>query len=203
MRQTIGVVLLLGTLVPQAAARRRPVDLGRSRLFVTVYQSGLFSVLARNHKIEAPISSGTVDTGPTLSVQLKFATNSMQVLDPDLDEQTRAEIRKTMLGPKVLDASRYPVIQFVSRHIKPTGQASWTVVGDLTLHGRTRPLTVDVTRTHGAYTGSVTFRQTDFGITPLRIAGGTVRVKNAVQVRFRIYLETPSPPNAPATNRGP
>lgn len=203
LKQTIGIVLLLGSLVPRAVARQRPINVGRSRLLVTVYKSGLFSVLAHNHEIEAPISSGTVATGPSLSVELKIATDRLHVLDPGLDAQTRSQIRDRMLGPQVLDATRFPIIQFVSRHVTAAGPSCWTVVGDLTLHGRTRPLTIDVTQSKGAYTGSVTFRQSDFGITPIRIAGGTVRVKDMVRVRFKVYLRNPPQRSAPTANSGP
>lgn len=180
--------MLAGSLVPGVRADRHAIDVEHSRLLVTVYRSGLFSLFARNHEIEAPVSSGIVETGSSPSVELRIATARLRVLDPGVETETRAEIQKRMLGPDVLDARRYPVIRFVSRHVEKTGEESWTVEGDLTLHGQTHPLSVDVTRADGAYTGSVMFRQSDFGITPIRIAGGTVRVKDALRIRFKILL---------------
>jgi len=38
------------------------------------------------------------------------------------------------------------------------------------------------------YRGSATLKQTDFGITPVTVAGGTVKVKNEVKVEFDIAL---------------
>jgi polyisoprenoid-binding protein YceI len=39
------------------------------------------------------------------------------------------------------------------------------------------------------FKGSTTIRQTDFGITPIKIAGGIVRVKDDVKVEFEIVLK--------------
>jgi hypothetical protein len=36
------------------------------------------------------------------------------------------------------------------------------------------------------YRGSATLRQTDFGIKPLTVAGGTVKVKDEVKIEFEI-----------------
>jgi hypothetical protein len=38
------------------------------------------------------------------------------------------------------------------------------------------------------FSGSATIRQTAFGITPIRAAGGTVSVEDAVNVDFEIVL---------------
>ncbi len=48
--------------------------------------------------------------------------------------------------------------------------------------GQTRR--ADVVDRH--YTGSATVRQSDFGMTPIRIAGGTVQVKDDVKIDFDI-----------------
>ncbi len=201
MRQTIAVVLLLGCFAPGAVAARYPIAVGRSRLLVTVYKSGLFSLFAHNHEIEAPIASGSVEFSPSPAVRLQIETASLRVLDLGVTAETRQEIQSRMLGPEVLDAKRYPVISFVSRKLEKTGPDQWRVEGDLTLHGVTRPLTFEARQSQGVYTGSVTLLQTDFGITPIRIAGGTVRVKNAVQIRFKIRLRHSRPAARPATDR--
>jgi polyisoprenoid-binding protein YceI len=42
------------------------------------------------------------------------------------------------------DAEKFPTITFKSTSVKPTGQASGTVEGDLTIHGVTRKVVLDV-----------------------------------------------------------
>ena len=48
------------------------------------------------------------------------------------------------LASEVLDADRYPTIRFVSNAIKPGPEGRGQVVGDLTMHGQTHPVTLDV-----------------------------------------------------------
>ena len=50
-------------------AERRPIDTEKSTLTVFVYKSGLFSALADDHVIDAPLAAGTIDEtpGPWLS----------------------------------------------------------------------------------------------------------------------------------------
>ena len=48
-------------------------------------------------------------------------------------------------GKDMLDAARYPQIRFVSTGFERTGDARGTLTGDLTIHGVTRPVTLDVT----------------------------------------------------------
>jgi hypothetical protein len=38
----------------------------------------------------------------------------------------------------------------------------------------------------GHYRGSASFKQSEFGITPIRIAGGTVKVKDELKIEFDI-----------------
>ena len=51
------------------------------------------------------------------------------------------------------------------------------------------PLTVSVALDQSHYKGSATVRQTEFGITPISIVGGTVKVKDEVKIDFDIALE--------------
>ena len=50
-----------------------------------------------------------------------------------------------------------------------------------------------VVRQTGVYRGTVTLKQRDFGIEPISIAGGTVKVKDELKVQFEIV-----PASAPA-----
>ena len=57
----------------------------------------------------------------------------------------------------------------------------------MTLHGVTKPVSVDVTRQNDAYVGTVCIKQTEFGIQPIKIGGGLVRVKDELEISFRVY----------------
>ena len=60
--------------------------------------------------------------------------------------------------------------------------------GNLTLHGETQPVTVEVREREGHYLGTSRFKQTEFGIKPFKAAGGTIRVKDEVRIDFDIQL---------------
>jgi len=44
----------------------------------------------------------------------------------------------------------------------------------------------DVTERNGHYLGTTALKQKDFGITPISLAGGTVKVKNELRLEFDI-----------------
>jgi hypothetical protein len=180
--------LLLGSAVTGPAADRRSIAIGQSHVLIRVYKAGLFSAFAHNHQIEAPIAAGSVELSEPRSVSLRFESDRLKVLDPEVSPATRADIQRTMLGPKVLDAVRYAEIRFQSRRVEETGADRWRVEGELTLHGKTRPVTMEVVEAGGVYRGAAKLRQSDFGIQPIRIAGGTVRVKDELRIEFAIRL---------------
>jgi polyisoprenoid-binding protein YceI len=62
------------------------------------------------------------------------------------------------------------------------------VHGTLTLHGQTQPVTVEVKENSGHFAGHALLKLTDFGIKPIRIAGGTVKVKDEIRIEFDIQL---------------
>lgn len=171
-----------------AAPNVRKIDASHSSLKIRVYKTGLFSGFAHNHEIDAPIESGDVKEPDGPSVDVRVNARKMRVLDPEESEDKRAQIQRTMQGPEVLDSGRFPEIHFQSTSVEPKEANRWVVHGNLDLHGQTRPVTVDVTLKDGLYRGSTTLKQTRFGITPVSIAGGTVKVKDEVKVEFEIAL---------------
>jgi hypothetical protein len=57
---------------------------------------------------------------------------------------------------------------------------------DLNLHGRNHRVVVVVSLAGGHYRGSASVMQSNFGISPIRIAGGTVKVQGEVKIEFDI-----------------
>ena len=166
------------------SAQQREVDAAKSVMTVHVSKSGILSALGHDHEISAPIGSGTVNTA-TRMVELRVRAAALRVRDPNSSDKDREEIQTTMLGPEVLDAERYPEISFRSTSAEKSA-GKWTIQGELTLHGQSHPITVQVTEKDGRFGGSALLRQSDFGIKPIRIAGGTVRVKDEVRIDFDI-----------------
>lgn len=171
------------------AGQTRAIDTGRSVLRVRVFKTGLFSAFAHDHEIEAPIAEGAVELSQSPRVSLHLDARKMRVLDPGTSEDTRAEIQRTMQGPAVLDSERYSEISFQSTSADPAGGDHWLVHGNLTLHGKTKPIALDVELKDGHYRGTATLKQREFGMDPVTIAGGTVKVKDELKIEFDIVLE--------------
>jgi polyisoprenoid-binding protein YceI len=181
-RLSILFVIVVSSL---CAGQSKQLDRSASSITVAVAKSGVFSGFAHDHTVVAPIASGSIDTAKK-SIQLTFHAQEMKVTDKEGSDSDRAEIEKTMKSDKVLDVASFPEISFASTGVDPSGEGAFNVRGDLSLHGKTRPIQFPVMFKDGRYSGSVKLKQTDFGITPIRIAGGTVKVKDEIQVSFII-----------------
>jgi polyisoprenoid-binding protein YceI len=184
---TLGFASLLWSDTKTSGPQQHAIDTRKSVIAVRVSTAGLFKAFAHDHDIAAPIARGSVNTAAQ-QADLQVDAGALRVRDTKASEKDRAEIQKAMLGPKVLDSERYPEIVFKSTAVEPAGSGAWKVHGDLTLHGQTRPVDVDVSEKDGHYIGKAVLKQTDFGIRPVRIAGGTVRVKDEIRIEFDIQL---------------
>jgi polyisoprenoid-binding protein YceI len=183
------LTLLLSVAAPAfGASEGRSIDLAHSTMTVYVYKTGLLSGLAHNHEIEAPIEWGEVKDSEHLSVELRVDSSKLRVLDTEVSSDTRAKIQATMLSAEVLDVAHFPEIHFQSTDVEPSGTDHWVIRGNLDLHGQTHPISFEVTLKDGLYTGTAMLIQSGFGITPVKIAGGTVKVKDQIKVVFSIAL---------------
>jgi polyisoprenoid-binding protein YceI len=101
-----------------------------------------------------------------------------------------------------LDVEQFPTITFASNAVRATGETTWDVDGELTVHGVTKPVTLAVDfggvatdpwqNTKAFFTASTEFDRESFGLTwnqPL--AGGGVLVGKKVRVELEIQA-TPS-----------
>ena len=167
-------------------AQRQAIDVSRSSLKIRVFKSGMFSAFAHDHEIQAPIDEGEIDSSANPSVQLHMDARKMRVLDPEISVSRRADIQRTMEGAEVLDVEHFSEISYRSTEIVSTGPGRWEVRGNLSLHGKNQPVVVLVSLESGHYRGSASFKQSQFGITPIRIAGGTVKVKDELKIEFDI-----------------
>jgi polyisoprenoid-binding protein YceI len=82
----------------------------------------------------------TYDTGnpANASIQVDIRTASL--------DSNHAERDKHLRGTDFLDVDKHPEARFVSTSYKETGLNKAVLEGDLTLHGVTKPVTIDVTK---------------------------------------------------------
>ena len=165
----------------------------QSSITVKVSKSGLFSGFAHDHVIVAPIGRAELDPR-RLTAEITVLTKEMKVMDKDVSDKDRADIQSTMLGPKVLDQEKYPEIHFKSTHIEQTSPQHYRVAGTLELHGTRQELTFEVTGSGDRYHGATKLKQSDFGIKPISLFGGSVKVKDEVELEFSVYSPAPLVP---------
>ncbi|HJV43149.1 YceI family protein [Caulobacter sp.] len=109
-----------------------------------------------------------------------------------------------LTGPHWLNTATYPSITFHSTKVEVTGPDTGKVTGDLTLHGVTKPVVLDVTY-NGGYAGHPmdpharvgfsakgTFKRSDFGIAyGVPAPGTTMGVSDEVQVQIEAEFTGP------------
>jgi len=193
------VAKLILTFLALAVPAVENVCVVPGRGFFRVYADagGLFGVFAHDHVIQADKIEGcaAVDLQnlPQSSVKLSFSTADLHVMDPKESAEDRAKVQKTM-ETDVLRVTEFPRITFESTGVNADKPGRFAVLGNLTIRGKAQSVTIPVTVTHqddGTYrvTGSYKFKQTLFGIEPIRLMGGTVRVKDEVRTEFELFLK--------------
>lgn len=85
----------------------------------------------------------------------------------------------------VLEARRFPTIEFRSRRVARDGERA-RIDGALTLHGATRPLSFAAIADADAWRAELRLDQRDFGIEPFSAMLGALRVRADVVVRLRV-----------------
>jgi polyisoprenoid-binding protein YceI len=185
----LGIVAILAVILSiTVGGEKRPMDDGQSRLTLHVEKSGAFSGFGHAHEVSASIVRGEVETSKPSSVWFDVNARDMKVIDPGESDDTKSKVQEAMLGPGVLDVAKYPQIHFASDSVEVIGDAHWRIHGRLTLHGQTHPIVLETTLEKGHYRGTATIQQTNFGITPIRVAGGTIKVKDEVQIEYDVVL---------------
>jgi polyisoprenoid-binding protein YceI len=73
------------------------------------------------------------------------AKTSLEATIDAASVDTRVEMRDNDLrSPNFFDVAKYPTITFHSKQVKAAGAGKLTIVGDLTIHGTTKEVTLDV-----------------------------------------------------------
>lgn len=184
----------LGSPALLSAALYR-VDSAKSKIEVLVLRGGLLGFLGHDHEIVSRKLTGTVDYRPApiafLEADVGLPAISLTVVDPQVPPEERQEVQSTMRGARVLDVARYPEIHFTSSATAPTHLVNQVLLsGELALHGVVRKISFPVRLTSAPgeirLVGTKTVRQTDFGIEPIRIAGGTARIQDPVEIHFSL-----------------
>lgn len=137
--------------------------------------------------------SATIDTADLAgcSVTVEVDVDSLEVREGSggvkpLTDSDRAEIKKNLRG-KVLHTAQHPTITFRSTRVVGSAE-SFTLDGDLTITGVTRPVSVHGRMRDGSVRGSATVLQSRWGIRVFSAFFGALKLKDAVDVHFDVVL---------------
>jgi polyisoprenoid-binding protein YceI len=112
-----------------------------SQLRFTVTHLGIADISGSFNDFDARVTSSKPDFSDAV-VELTVKVNSID---------TRVEARDNHLkSADFFDAAKYPQLNFKSTSLKKTGKNAYKLNGDLTFHGVTKPVTLDL-----EYKGSV------------------------------------------------
>src|SRR5712692_5038408 len=167
-------------------AADKTIDVTKSVLTIHVGKTGAFSMAGHEHWVDAPIAHGQFTEGAGAKVEFTVDARKLKVR---ADKEPAKDVPKVQeaMQREVLESEKYPEILFRSTKVTSTGGQSWEVTGTLSLHGVSKPVAVAVRRQGDIYSGSARIKQTDFGIKPISAGGGTVKVKDELQITFQVH----------------
>jgi len=100
-------------------------------------------------------------------------------------------------SPAFFDVAKYPTITFKSEKVEPDGAGKWKVTGNLTMHGVTKPVVLEVTgptpevnvmgAPHRAASATTTLNRQDYGVAFNKpLDNGGVLVGNDVTITINV-----------------
>jgi len=177
--------------IASAQAATWTIDPGHSAAQFSVRHMVIANVKG---EFDGPVGTVTFDPSDlkTLKVDVSFATKSVNTRNADRDKDLRSDL--------FFDVVKFPRMTFKSKRAEPAGPGKLKLVGDLTIKGVTKEVTLDVDgptpeikdiwgeRRIGA-TATTTIDRREFGLTYNRVLeGGGAVVGDTVNVIIDIEM---------------
>jgi polyisoprenoid-binding protein YceI len=132
------------------------------------------------------------------SVDATIDVNSLTTKVADRDAHLK--------GPDFFDVAKYPSITFKSTKVAKTGKDQLKVTGELTLHGVTRPVVLDVTtspevkgmfgETRRAFAATTRINRKDYGLTWNKLVEAGPAVGDEVTIALDLEIVKDQPKTA-------
>jgi len=172
------------------------IDSDMSTFTVRAFASGMLSALGHSPTLAVRDFTGKADFSPSsldaAALHIKIKAGSLNVTN-NVSDKDRRDIEK-MMNEQVLEPAKYPDIVYEAPTIDvtriETAVYSATLVGTLSFHGVTHNQTVSARiaafdRMIRA-SGEFSLNQSDYGIKPISVAGGTMKVKDELKFSFEM-----------------
>jgi hypothetical protein len=193
---------------PAVSGAHYRIDPAQSELKVLVYRAGIMASLGHNHVIVNRAIRGWVTVaGPPSAAAFALTVPAADFVVDDaqarsaegadfaepVSEDAKAGTAHNMLGAAVLDAADHPAVTVRSLSVVQTRAGlEATVAIEAAGHESqlTVPFTLDRSPGRLSASGALTVRQSALGLTPLSIFLGTLRVEDAIGLKFKLVATT-------------
>lgn len=191
--RTLAVVALAVSLLaaPFARAATWEIDPAHTSIQFSVRHMMISNVRGEFGKVAGKVEAD--ETNPTAArVEATIEAASIDTHNAKRDEHLRS--------PDFLDASRFPTITFRSKQAERAGEGRWKITGDLTLHGATREVVLEVDgptpavkdpggNTRAGAQARTTINRQDFGITFSKaLDGGGALVGDEIAITIEVEV---------------
>jgi polyisoprenoid-binding protein YceI len=150
---------------PAQAAETWKIDPVHTEVMFAVSHLGISTQYGRFNDISGTITLDGEDPANS-SIEIEIEAASIDTGTEKRDEHLR--------GPDFFNAKQFPVIRFASKSIEQTGDDTFEISGELSMHGKTKPVTVTFERmgttqnprgeTVTGGTTSFEIKRSDFGV---------------------------------------
>lgn len=197
MKKLVAAALLAAPLLALAAPTTWNVDASHSQVGFAVKHLVISTVRGEFTKYSGVASLDDADPARS-SVDVTIEAASVDTRVADRDGHLRS--------PDFLDVARYPSITFRSTKVTASGKDRLAVAGDLTLHGVTRPVVLDVTtspavkgmfgETRRAFAGQTRISRKEFGLAWGKVVEAGPVVGDEIAITLDVELVKGEPKTA-------
>lgn len=185
----------------QVPAGNYKLDKTHASLIFRVDHLGFSNYTARFKNFDA-----TLDFDPANPPKSRVeAIVDVASLETDFPNSKKINFNKMLQSNSWLGAAKFPKIKFVSKEIKITGKNSADIIGELSLHGVTHPLTLNATFNGGyashpmdpsgariGFSAKGSLKRSDFGIAfGIPAAGTKMGVSDKVEIILEVEFNKP------------
>ncbi len=135
-------ILFVVALAANAQQTRWVIDKAHTKILFTISHMVISDVSGQFHDYEAEILADKPDFSD-LKINISIDVKSIDTDNPKRDDHLRSA--------DFFDVAKYPEMTFVSKTMKKTGDKTYQLSGDFTMHGITKKITLDV-----KYSGTIT-----------------------------------------------
>ena len=162
-----GAMAVAGLILPANAAEQFLVDPAHASVLFSVSHLGFSHTYGRFNTVEGAI---------TLDAEVPEKSSVVVSIDAASLDTNHAKRDEHLRGKDFFDVTQFPTLKYKSTSVTVTGDKKATVIGDLTMHGVTKsvplevtlinsgPHPMDKTKTLAGISARGTLKRTEFGM---------------------------------------